>query len=223
MNDFTQQVRAALTPLADPAKRNGMTAYMKGKFAFLGVQTPARRQATRAAIRACTEPPLVAAQQLWALPEREYQYVACDLLAHWAPRLSGDTLDELLALVSTKSWWDTVDTLAHVVGSLVQREPSLVARMDPLIDDPDLWRRRVALLHQLGWKADTDSQRLFAYCRRRAAEKEFFIRKAIGWALRDYAWHDPEAVRGFLDRHGAELSPLSRREAMKNLDRLIAV
>jgi 3-methyladenine DNA glycosylase AlkD len=89
--------------------------------------------------------------------------------------------------------------------------------MDELIDAPNLWYRRVALLHQLGAKSDTDTQRLFDYCLRRADENEFFIRKAVGWALRDYAWHAPGAVRLFLAHHGTRFSPLSLREAAKNL------
>ena len=217
---FAAQARAALAPLADPVKAAGMRAYMKGQFAFLGVQTPQRRQAVRALIGEFTGDPLAAAGELWAEPEREFQYVACDLLSRQAGALSAADVDGLLDLVSAKSWWDTVDALAQTIGTLVRRHPELVARMDRLIDDADLWRRRVALLHQLGAKAETDRARLFDYCLRRAGEREFFIRKAIGWALRDYAWHDPQAVRRFLDRHGDTLSPLSRREAAKNLDRI---
>ena len=207
----------ALEALADPAQAIGMAAYMKGKFPFLGVKTGMRRLATKELIRDWAGNPVLAARRLWAEPEREFQYVACDLLDRHAKRLTGADLDGLLALVSAKSWWDTVDALAHVVGSLVRREPKLVKRMDELIDDPDFWRRRVALLHQLGWKDATDRERLFAYCLRCKDEPEFFIRKAIGWALRDYAWHAPDTVRSFLDRYGKELSPLSVREAAKHL------
>jgi 3-methyladenine DNA glycosylase AlkD len=214
---FAQQVRAVLAPLAEPEKAAGMRAYMKDQFAFLGVQTPQRRQATRTLIRDFHGDPLPAARALWLELEREFQYVACDLLTQHADDLPAEALEDLLELVSTKSWWDTVDALAHTVGALVQRFPALVERMDQLIDDPDLWRRRIALLHQLGAKSDVDTRRLFDYCLRRADEKEFFIRKAIGWALRDYAWHDPAEVRRFLDRHGARLSALSVREAAKNL------
>ncbi len=214
---LAHQVRAALAPLADADKASGMRAYMKDRFPFLGVQTPQRRQATRALIREYDDDPLAAAKALWAEPEREFQYVACDLLGHRAGSLPAGVLADLLALVSDKAWWDTVDALAHTVGDLVRRFPPLVKRMDELIDDPDLWRRRIALLHQLGWKDATDEDRLFRYCLRRADETEFFIRKAIGWALRDYAWHAPVSVRRFLDHHGTKLSSLSLREAAKNL------
>lgn len=194
-----------------------MAAYMHHRFPFLGVPTPVRRRATAAIIKGWRGNPLPAAQALWRCPEREFQYLACDLLERHGPGLAAADLDGLLALVVDKSWWDTVDTLAKRVGTLVRRDPSLVSRMNRLIADDNLWLRRVALLHQLGWKGATDPDRLFAYCRRRAGDREFFIRKAIGWALRDYAWQAPEAVRAFLAEAGRELSPLSRREAAKNL------
>jgi 3-methyladenine DNA glycosylase AlkD len=214
---FADEIRAVLEPLADAVKAAGMRAYMQDRFPFLGVQTPTRRQTTRSLVRGYAGDALVAAQALWAEPEREFQYVACDLLAARAADLAADAIEDVLGLVSSKSWWDTVDALAHTVGVLVRRFPALVDRMDELIDDPDLWRRRVALLHQLGWQADTNDERLFRYCLRRADETEFFIRKAVGWALRDYAWHAPAAVRRFLDSDGAKLSPLSLREAAKHL------
>lgn len=217
-NALTTEVRTLLAPLANAEKAAGMAAYMKHRFVFLGVQTPARRQATRGLLRGYAGALLAAARALWREDEREFQYVACDLLARHDARLDAADLDGLLDLATRKSWWDTVDALAGIVGDLVHRERRLVARMDALIDDDNFWLRRVALLHQLGWKGETDTARLFDYCRRRADEPEFFIRKAIGWALRDYAWHNPEAVRTFLAAEGKCLSPLSRREAAKNLD-----
>ena len=90
--------------------------------------------------------------------------------------------------------------------------------MTELIVDEDFWLRRIALLHQLGWGEATDQKRLFRYCLQQAGEQEFFIRKAIGWALRDYARHAPQAVADFLTHNGAVLSPLSRREAAKHLE-----
>jgi 3-methyladenine DNA glycosylase AlkD len=91
--------------------------------------------------------------------------------------------------------------------------------MDAALEHADFWLRRIAMLHQLGWRADTDVERLFGYARQLAPEAEFFIRKAIGWALRDYARHDPAAVGDFLARHAGVLSPLTRREAGKHLPR----
>lgn len=217
MSDFVLQIQRQLGTLADPGKALAMVAYMKGHFAFLGIQTPLRRQATRALITAFAGSPVDAAQALWALPQREYQYVAVDLLRQHGKRICSEQLPCLEALVENKSWWDSVDGLAVVIGGMVRRQPELASRMDNLIESPNLWLRRVALLHQLEWKEATDQARLFAYCLRCADDKEFFIRKAIGWALRQYARTEPEAVRGFLDLHRKKLSGLSFREASKHL------
>lgn len=207
----------ALQALADPLRAAAMAAYMRGRFSFLGIQTTGRRRATRAPMRAAAGDALAVAEALWQLPQREYQYVACDLLRQQAKHLPPDALPRLLALVRQHSWWDTVDSLAVSVGEMVLRHRELVVVMDRLIADDDFWLRRVALLHQLSWKMQTDEERLFAYCRRCAPEREFFIRKAIGWALRQYARVQPERVRAFLDAERENLSPLSLREAGKHL------
>lgn len=218
---LVDQITMALGPLADPAKAPAMRAYMKDRYPFLGVQTPQRRAAVAAILRDAKLLPVAAlldaARLLWALPEREYQYAALDLLDKYRKKLEPRDVDELLALVRNKSWWDTVDALAVIIGSVVRRHRSEQAVTDACLVHPDLWTRRVAMLHQLGWRGDTDEARLFAYARTLAPETDFFIRKAIGWALRDYARHAPDAVRAFLAAEGDRLSPLTRREAGKHL------
>jgi len=217
MSDIATGIQIALQPLADAGRAGAMAAYMKGKFAFLGIQTPARRQATLPIMRTFTGNPVGAARELWALPEREYQYVAVDLLRRQNKRLVAIDLPVLEALVQDKSWWDIVDGLAPTIGAIVAREPQQVCRMDALIRAPDFWLRRVALLHQLDWKENTDEPRLFDYCLYCADDREFFIRKAIGWALRQYARTNPVAVRHFLATNRERLSGLSFREAAKHL------
>ena len=219
---FIQQVQTCLLPLRDAARALPMQAYMKHHFPFLGIPTPARRAACLPLLRtlreADAETLLTFAQALWAMPEREYQYVAIDLLAKYEKKLSLTALPSLLALVQEKSWWDSVDGLAGVVGDVVRRSPEAgQGLMDDALHHPNLWVRRVVMLHQLGWRASADPQRLFRYVLHLAPEKDFFIRKAIGWALRDYARHDPQAVKAFLAEHGAQLAPLSVREAGKHL------
>lgn len=219
--DWIQDVRQQLEPLADAERAAAMAAYMRHRFAFFGIPTPTRRQAVRPLLRA----PQTAAElldhagQLWAMAERECQYVAVDLLARQVKRLGPENLPALLALVREKSWWDSVDGLAGVIGDLLRPLPpdEAGAAMAAALRDDSLWVRRLAMLHQLGWREATDRQRLFDYARQLASEPDFFIRKAIGWALRDYARHNPDAVRDFLARDGAILSPLSRREAAKHL------
>ena len=215
--EFIAAIRAALLPLSDPVRAIGMAAYMKNQFPFLGVPTPVRRLAVKGLIRAFRGDALDAAALLWRQPEREFQYVACDLLRTKEATLSAADLPALESLVVDKSWWDSVDSLAPCIGLLVLRERELVARMDALIRADNFWLRRVALLYQLGWKEQTDRVRLFGYCLACAPQSEFFIRKAIGWALRQYARTEPKAVRDFLRLNGAVLSPLSVREAGKHL------
>jgi 3-methyladenine DNA glycosylase AlkD len=195
-----------------------MRAYMRDQFAFLGVGTPQRRAACKDVLRplkgAGADALLGHARVLWTLHEREYQYVALDMLAmHWKELNSAD-IPALLELVQDKSWWDTVDALAGIIGKVLRHDHDY---MDEALRDNNMWVRRIALLHQLGWRNKTDEQRLFEYALTLAHEKEFFIQKAIGWALRDYARHAPDAVRLFTHKEKERLAPLSFREANKHL------
>jgi 3-methyladenine DNA glycosylase AlkD len=157
---------------------------------------------------------LAHANALWQLEAREYQYAALDLLAmHWK-EFNSTHIPALMALVQDKSWWDTVDALAGIIGDILRNQHDY---MDQALRDNNMWVRRIALLHQLGWRDKTDQQRLFNYCLTLAHEKEFFIQKAIGWALRDYARHSPDAVRIFTHKEKERLAPLSFREANKHL------
>jgi 3-methyladenine DNA glycosylase AlkD len=223
---FRRSVRAALRPLKDAERAAGARAYMRGKFDYLGIATPERRAVVAALIRgfkpATPDELREAATGLWAMHEREYQYVAADLLIKYQAALSLDDLPWLLELARKKSWWDTVDCIVKVVGKIVQRAikegdgAKAIRAMDCAVKHGDLWVRRIAMLHQLGWRADCDTERLFRYAGLLAAEKEFFIRKAIGWALRDYAWHDWRVVERFLIASDGKFSGLTVREARKN-------
>jgi 3-methyladenine DNA glycosylase AlkD len=218
------QIADALRPLADSLQAVPMRAYMLDQFAFLGIRATPRRQALRGVPRlnTWTAPELlVLAEALWDLPEREFHYVAVDLLAKHHRQLDMDSLPRLLQLVQRQSWWDSVDGLAGVVGDILLRaragQCDVQHHMDVWLSHSNLWVRRVAMLHQLGWKAQTDEARLFRYALALAPETDFFIRKATGWALRDHARTRPEAVRAFLLQHAQRLSGLTRREAGKHL------
>ena len=208
----------------DPERAVAMAAYMRDQFPYYGLPAPAQRRAAKeaaAGLGAPSEADVVhLATTCWARPQREWQYAACDVLARRAQHCSPALLLTAEYLITTKSWWDTVDTLAaHTTGALVRAHPELTRTMDAWIEADDLWLARTALIHQLGYKTATDDERLFAYCRRRAGDSEFFIRKAIGWALREYAKTDPDAVQRFVTANEGALSNLSKREALKNLSR----
>jgi 3-methyladenine DNA glycosylase AlkD len=207
---------------ADPVRAAGAGAYMRHQFPFLGITSPQQTQLNRTILAGLARPDeadLVAvAEGCWALDEREFQYFACAYLRRHVKVGTPRLVPVVRSLIVTKSWWDTVDTLAaHTIGPLVAAHPSLVSTMDEWIEDENMWLVRTAILHQLQYKDRTDAQRLFRYCSTRAGHPDFFIRKAIGWALRQYAHTDSDAVRGYLDRAAAILSPLSVREASKHL------
>jgi 3-methyladenine DNA glycosylase AlkD len=207
-------------PAGDPTRAASMSAYMRDQFPFLGIPGPRQKSLGREVLAGLPAPDEAAvravARGCWALPEREYRYFGCGYLRRYVKVCSPDLVPVARELIVTGPWWDTVDVLAaHVVGPLVLRYPPLVATMDAWVAGEDIWLARTALLHQLTYKGRTDAARLFDYCLRQAGHRDFFVRKAIGWALREYAWTEPAAVREFVA--GAPLSGLSRREALKNV------
>ena len=216
-------IESALRAQADPEQAVPMRAYMLNQFEFLGIRAGPRREALKALPKFTGDPDellaLVAA--LWRLPEREFRYAAVDLLAKHHKRLDLAALPRIVQWVQTDAWWDTVDGLAGVVGDIVlkakSRDADAQSVMDAWLVHPNLWVRRVAMLHQLGWREHTDQERLFRYALTLAGETDFFIRKAMGWALRDHARTEPDAVRQFLSQHAEQLSGLTRREAGKHL------
>ncbi|MFJ9247485.1 DNA alkylation repair protein [Streptomyces sp. NPDC101776] len=217
-----ERLTATYGAAADPERAVPMRAYMKDVAPFLGLTTPVRRALSRTVLEGTPRPDeadcTAIALRCWELPEREYQYFAVDYLRRHVRHCTSGFLPVARHLVSTVPWWDTVDALAsHVVGGLVAADPRLTADMDVWIVDDDLWVARTALLHQLRYKERTDTARLFAYCLRQSGHPDFFIRKAIGWCLREYAKTDPEAVRDFLAREKGRFAPLSVREALKNI------
>ncbi|MFF1380921.1 DNA alkylation repair protein [Streptomyces sp. NPDC058308] len=221
-DEVLERLVTSYSQAADPARAAQMAAYMKDIAPFLGLTSPVRRELSRAVLAGTPRPDerdcTAIALRCWELPEREYAYFAVDYLRRHVRRCSAGFLPVARRLVTTHSWWDTVDALAaHVVGALVAADPELRTAMDEWIEDDDPWVARTALLHQLRHKSATDTERLFAYCVRQSGHPDFFIRKAIGWCLREYAKTDPEAVRAFVERERGRLSPLSVREALKNL------
>lgn len=216
------ELRQALEDVADPDQAPEMAAYMKNKFTYLGIKAGARRQASKPILSAAKKqdpgPLLDTVEALWSEPEREFHYVGMDAIRAGAKNLRSGDLPRIRSLIEKTPWWDTVDSLAiHTVGTMVRSHPELVEVMDEWAESDDVWIARTAILHQLMYKEHTDTNRLFAYCEMRMDHPDFFMRKAIGWALRHYARTDPDAVRSFVAKNVDDLSGLSKREALKNL------
>jgi 3-methyladenine DNA glycosylase AlkD len=156
---------------------------------------------------------------LWdAASYREERYTAIALLDRYPEWVSLPTVERL---VVAGAWWDYVDMLARHAGLLVKRDPSVAGEMRRWSTDGNRWKRRVCIICQLGFKADTDLELLYACIEPNLDDRDVFVRKAIGWALRDYAWHDPVEVDRYVRAREHRLSGLSRREATKNLARLL--
>lgn len=205
-----------------PERAVPMKAYMRDQFDYFGIAAPEQRRLARAALAGLPAPAerdvKAVAKACWDRTEREFQYFACDYIERYIDRCTPAFITTLERLITTKSWWDTVDGLCrNGAGPLVLAHPELVDVMDRWLVSDNIWLARSAILHQGRWKGRTDRERLFRYCLTRGGDTEFFIRKAIGWALRDYAHVDAPAVRRFLAEHDAELSGLSKREALKRV------
>lgn len=219
--NFTSHARV-FDGARNPELAPGMKAYMRNQFEFLGLPTPVRRdllkpfltQGKQEAKRCGIDRDFVDA--CWERDEREFQYNALDYLAAVKKYLEPQDIDWLRDLVERKSWWDTVDRLDILVGDILWRNPN-----DPLIlswaVDENFWVRRVAINHQRPRKAQTDTGLLAEILTANFGSKEFFINKAIGWALREYSKTDPAWVAEFINSHRSSMAPLSIREGSKRL------
>ncbi|MEU7480680.1 DNA alkylation repair protein [Lentzea sp. NPDC042327] len=212
-------VRTGLAALADPVKAPQMRAYMKSDMPFLGVPKPGRTALLRTLPRIDDRNVWFrAVQRLWREAEfREERYVALSLSGDERFQ-SAELLPWFDEMVVTGAWWDHVDEIAAKrIGPLLRSEPAAVR---PVVlqwsADPDRWRRRTSVICQLGAKAATDTELLTACVDANAGDPDFFLRKGIGWALREYAKTEPDWVRAFVAARPG-LSPLSRREALKHL------
>ena len=202
-----------------------MQAYMKSTMPYYGVTSPkvdviCKKIFAEHSLESCGEW-RDAILELWRSARfREERYAAIRLISvkrHrecWTPGL----MPMLEEMIVDGAWWDYVDSTAHVVGELLLTHPK---EMKPVMrawsTDENLWKRRVSIICQHSFKRDTDLELLYANIEPNLADRDFFIRKAIGWALRAYAWTDPKEVARYVREHDAQLSGLSRREALKNI------
>lgn len=227
--ELAHYVTAQLKLLADPAKAPAMAAYMKTTQPFFGVPTPMRTAMLKQMGDRFAPPDQKSyarrVMTLWKLPHREEQYCAISFARRYEEFITPASLSLYERMVREGAWWDFVDEIAvNLVGAVygnfrAQTRPTI----ERWIDDEDMWIRRTALLSHLKHKRDTDAAQLFGHCLKRAHEPEFFIRKAIGWALREYSKTDPRAVQAFLTKNRKRLSNLSYAEASKHLARARSV
>lgn len=220
-------VQSALGEQANPEKAEGMRSYMKTDMRFYGVQKPGRTKILRRLKEQFApethEEYAELATALWELPHREEKYLAQAVATTFDEFIVPDSLPLYQRFIVEGAWWDFVDeTATHMIRKLVLDHPDM---MWPVVEawneDDEMWLRRTSILCQVGAKDRTDAARLFRFCENRMHEEEFFIRKAIGWALRDYARTHPGAVAGFANSHRDGLSGLSFREATKHIGHLV--
>lgn len=206
-----------IEPHKDPARAEYQGKYLRDQFPFLGVRTPQLRKAVQSlkgiypSIDWREE-----VKEFWRQPDREFHLAAI----YWAIAHRKKAVPEDLSfyedLITSHSWWDTVDTIApHLVGALLHRFPELLQRTEEWLESDQLWLKRTALIYPLYNRKQIDSERLFRYCSHLSQDTDFFIRKAIGWVLRELSKTNPAAVAEYLKT--TRLSPLSTREAGKHL------
>ncbi len=221
---LADRATTALAARGDPEAATSMAAYMKTEMPFHGVKKAGRTTVLRKLV---AEFPLATHGQyvatvtaLWEQPHREEKYLAVAWARHWSRWITPTSLPLYERLIVEGAWWDLVDDVAaNLVGTVLLEERVQVRPvLEEWVDDGHLWRRRTAIISQLTHKQETDEEMLFTFSLRRAHEDEFFIRKAIGWALRQYARVAPDAVHAFVLDHRDAWSGLTLREATKHLD-----
>lgn len=220
---FINELENAFKENGNPENAMAMAKYMKNNFPFFGIKTVERRQILKEIWkknqREVAENAREIAQQLFAKQQREFHYCAVEILIK---ELKGKYIKEdaqlIEKLIVTNSWWDSVDFLAkYLLGNYLQQFPQETETViGKFSTSENMWLNRSAILFQLNYKTKTNADLLFAICKEHSHSTEFFIQKAIGWVLREYAKTNPEAVTKFVA--SANLKPLSRKEALKNIN-----
>jgi 3-methyladenine DNA glycosylase AlkD len=226
MSDLVAILRRELRALADPERALAQQAYMKSTMPYYGVTAPAQKAMWRRVFAETTLPTFGAWRDaslgLWrGAKKREERYAAIALTGHKAYRhfRTLEALPIFEEFIVDGAWWDYVDDVAtHRVGPLLRAHPGPMKKlMRAWARGDDMWKRRTAIIAQVGFKTETDTDLLAACIAPSLQRTEFWLRKAIGWSLRAYAWHEPKWVVRYVKEHETELSGLSKREALKNV------
>lgn len=214
-----EDIFQGLKEVANPEDAIHVKAYMKDQFEFLGVKTPVRRKLSKVFFKKNSSPAIdwKFIHQAWENPYREMQYVVLDYLKLKQKFLTSNDLPKIKKLAQTKPWWDTIDFLCRSVGFICLHYPETKKFVLEWSRDEDFWLRRLAIEHQLLQKEETDVQLLEQILVNNLDQTEFFINKAIGWALRDYSKTNPDWVLEFIEKYKDRLSKLSIKEGSKYL------
>ena len=221
IDDYINKVKKALEAEANPEDAIQQKSYMRDKFEFFGIKANPRRKATREFIKKDKRPEYGnledVVKRLWELPEREFQYFGQELVEQYRDDFDREIIGLLEYMIINKSWWDTVDMIAKkLIGSYIWKFSD--QRSDYLskwISSDNIWLQRTAILFQLGYKENTDIELLFEIINQLKYIDEFFIQKAIGWALREYSKIDGAIITEFINNN--QMSALAEREALKRI------
>lgn len=221
MHPYIKPVHDQYALNANATNAAGAKAYMKDQFEFFGIKTPERRAITKEYMKKMGLLPakelIEIVKELWSLDQRECQYFAIELLNYHQPLWKEDIIDLIEFCLVNKSWWDTVDSLSSECTGpyfmLFPQQTNVITHR--WNTSSNIWLQRSSLLFQKNYKSKTDTDLLANYIRQLAPSQEFFIKKAIGWVLREYAKTNKEWVLEFVKRH--TLSMLSRKEALKHI------
>jgi len=221
--EYLNPLKEAFENNADPAKALQMKAYMRGQYEYFGIASPERKiifaehkkqyglipgEYLNETVKIC-----------WQAPEREYQYFAMEMLNKVSKKCKPESIHLYEYLITEKSWWDTIDYIAaNLVGSYFKKYPEVIhSKTTEWMDSENIWLQRTCLIFQLKYKNQLDTKLMEAFIFRLKDSKQFFIRKAIGWILREYSKTNQEYVKNFVQNNS--LSGLSRTEALKWMDR----
>ncbi len=220
---YFAEIKSVFEKHADPVIAAGAKAYMRNKSEFYGLTSPIRRQFTKEFISKSGLPPYEQMEEMvhyaWEQPQRDWQYVAMEITEKYVKNAGPELMDLAEWMITHKSWWDSVDFVApNIAGMMFKRFPEIKMHyIENWMQSGHLWLLRSCLIHQLRYNKSTDGVLLFNLCERLAGHPDFFIRKAIGWSLRQYSKTSPEAVIEFVNDH--KLSNLSRKEALKIINK----
>ena len=197
-----------------------MSKYMLNKFEYIGIKTPERRKIFKNFFKEYKNEEKIDwefVNKCWENKYREFQYIAADYLKNMKDKLTIDDIPKFKQLILKKSWWDTIDNLDMTIGALALKDSNVNKILLEWSLDENIWLRRIAINHQLLRKDKTNTELLSKILKNNLGQTEFFINKAIGWALRDYSKTNPEWVRNFIEENRENMAKLSIKEASKYL------